>query len=191
MDHAMGSGINMGKIPPIRISNAPTSRLQRGFTLLEIIVVLVIIGIMVSFAVLQFGDEGEKQLKEETRRLELLVKLAREESILESSDYAIGFWQGGYSFYTLDEGEGKWDEITDDPTLRPREIPEYIELSIELEDQLVILEMEPPEKPQIFLLSSGEMTPFLLQLSVQDRDDLPKEISFDQLGRLNYEEQPD
>ena len=166
------------------------SNTQRGFTLLEIIVVLVIIGIMVSFAVLQFSDEGAKQLQEESRRLELLVKLAREEAILEASDYAIGFWQGGYSFYALHEDEGKWREITDDPNLRPREIPEYIELSLELEDQLVILERKPPEKPHIFLLSSGEMTPFLLQLSIQERDDLAKEIRFDQLGRLDNEAQP-
>ncbi len=161
---------------------------QRGFTLLEIMVVLVIIGIMVSFAVLQFTDQGVKQVQEETRRLELLIKLAREEAILEGSDYAIGFWQGGYSFYALNEEKGKWHEITEDPSLRPREIPEDIELSMELESQLIILEMKPPEKPQIFLLSSGEMTPFILQLSIQERDDLSKEIRFDQLGRLNHEE---
>jgi len=180
-----------GGISPIRFPSPPKSRLQRGFTLLEIIVVLVIIGIMVSFAVLQFDDEGTKQLQEENRRLELLVKLAREEAILEASDYAIGFWQGGYSFYALNEDEGQWQEITEDPTLRPREIPEYIELSLELEDQLVVLEMKPPKKPQIFLFSSGEMTSFFIQLSIQERDDLSKEISFDQLGRLNYEAQPE
>jgi general secretion pathway protein H len=163
---------------------------QRGFTLMEIMVVLVIVGIMISFAVLQLGDAGEKQLQKETRRLELLINLAREESILETLDYALGFWQGGYSFYEMDEDKGKWKEVTDDPSLHPREIPEYMELALELEDQLVILERKPPEKPQVFLLSSGEMTPFLLQLSIQERETSPMEINFDQLGRLNYEEQP-
>jgi general secretion pathway protein H len=169
--------------------NAPTTRLQRGFTLLELMVVLVIIGIMVSFAVLQFGDEGEKQLQQEARRLETLANLVREEAILESRDYAIGFWQGGYSFYSLDENEEKWREILDDPNLRPREIPEFMELLLELEGQLVIMEIEPPEKPQVFMLSSGEMTAFILQLSIREREGLPKEIRFDQLGRINHEEQ--
>lgn len=165
-------------------------RPQRGFTLLEIMVVLIIVGILVSFSVLQLGDKQDEQLRQEARRLQTLISLAREEAILEAREYAIGFWRGGYSFYELNEDEDHWSSVSADPDLRPREIPEFIDLALELEGQLVIMELKPPEKPQVFLLSSGEMTPFVLQLSLPERDDSSTEISFDQLGRINHEAQP-
>lgn len=165
-------------------------RHQSGFTLLEIMVVLIIIGILVSFSVLQLGDGEDQQLHEEARRMKTLVSLAREEAILEAREYALGFWQGGYGFYELNEDEDQWSGINTDSSLRRREIPEFIELTLELEGQLVVLDNKPADKPQVFLLSSGEMTPFILQLSLQERDDSPRVISFDQLGRINHDAQP-
>ena len=54
----------------------------RGFTLLEIMVVMVLIGILSSLAVLSIGGGPRDRLAEEGRRLAALVELHQQEAIL-------------------------------------------------------------------------------------------------------------
>ena len=57
-----------------------------GFTLLELLVVVFIIGIMAAMFTLSVGVAGgtDKELRRETERLETLVKLALEDSTFQS-----------------------------------------------------------------------------------------------------------
>lgn len=160
-----------------------SSTQQCGFTLLEILVVLVIIGIVTSMAVLNIGDRRGDVLKEESRRLSALIDLARNEAILESREYGLGLWRGHYQFYELDEDTEKWAPLTSDKQLRPRDLPETIEPVLEIENQEIVLNAEAPEKPQILLLSSGETTAFRLTLEPDDDGLEPVVIERDQLGR--------
>ena len=54
--------------------------LPRGFTLLEIMVVLVLVGIITSFALLSVGGGPRERLAEEARRLAALVELHQQEA---------------------------------------------------------------------------------------------------------------
>ncbi len=154
----------------------------KGFTLLELLVVLVIIGIVTSLAVLRMGNPLADQITEEAARITRLIELAKEEAILENKEYGLAFSHQGYRFFVLDEETGQWQPLETDRFLRPRQWPETLEAELELEEQPVLLEEKPLEKPQVFIFSSGEMTPFTLHLKQLDDARLDTELSFDHFG---------
>ena len=147
----------------------PPPKASRGFTLIEVLVVLLIIGLTVGFVTLSIGTGGAaRQTEEEARRLAALIELAREEAVLRSQELAIEFRRDGYRFLQL--SEEKWLPLGDDELLRRRVLPSGIELALELEDDEVVLSAEPEkETPHVFLLSSGESSPFVVTLATSDQ----------------------
>ena len=80
---------------------------------------------------------------------------------MRSEQLAIRFGETDYEFMIL-EGD-QWSTIDDISSLRPRVLRKGIELRLELQDNPPPgLNAEEGEAPQVFLLSSGEMTPFIL-----------------------------
>jgi len=144
--------------------------LQRGFTLLELMVVLVIIGVLLSFVGLSTGgDSRAEQMQREATRLIALIDMASEQAVLRSEQLAIRFGEADYEFMLLQAG--KWAAVQDDGLLRARELPKGMELRLELEENPPPgLQAEDAEAPQVFLLSSGEMTPFTLTLSAPESE---------------------
>jgi general secretion pathway protein H len=150
---------------------------QRGFTLIEVMVVIVIIGILINFVTLSIGrNSPQDQLKKEAQRLSSLIGLASEEALLRSALIGVDISEGEYSFLRLEEGE--WHPM-DDNLFRPRQLPEGMEFSIASTQQ----EGEDEEKniPEIILLNSGEMTPFELKLS-SDSIESYYRLSGDEMG---------
>lgn len=158
--------------------------LQHGFTLLELLVVVVIVSILFTYTTLAIrSDSPEDIIRHEAQRLERLVQLALEEAILRGEEYAIEVNLNGYRFLRFSENQ--WQPVSYDKILRARELPLEMELEMSLEDtKIVIGETETDEisevmsdrtlgddetegkqkkksdaKPQIYLLSSGEITP--------------------------------
>ena len=75
MTSATGSRSNVTRLPVCRRHPAA------GFTLLELMVVLVLIGIILTFAVLSLrGDKLAEEMERESRRLATLVSLANDEA---------------------------------------------------------------------------------------------------------------
>jgi general secretion pathway protein H len=137
-----------------------------GFTLLEILVVIVIIGIILSFASLSIGRSTDRVIQEESQRLAGLITLAAQEAVMQSREMALQFTPGGYEFVVFDKDQ--WRRITDDDTLRTRRLPEGVRLDINVEGEAVALGKtdaeKPASQPRIYLLSSGEVTPFQITL---------------------------
>jgi general secretion pathway protein H len=159
---------------------------QRGFTLLELMVVLVIIGIILTFVVLSAGgDKRAEQMQREVQRLAALIELASDEAVMRSEQLAIRFTDSSYEFMTLQGND--WQPLSDDRPLRPRTLPEGIELRLELQDNPPPeITAEDSELPQVFLLSSGEMTPFILTLSAPETEQQYL-LKASLLGRLELE----
>lgn len=143
---------------------------QGGFTLLELMVVLVIVGIILTFLTLSTGgDNRAEQLEREARRLTALLQLASEEAVMRSEQLAVRFGESEYEFFLLEDGH--WVQVSDDRPLRPRTLPQGIELHLELEDNPPPgLSSTESDLPQVFLLSSGEITPFELTFSAAETE---------------------
>lgn len=132
---------------------------SRGFTLIEVLVVLVIIGIIVSLATMAMRDNRGEQLEQEARRLSALMQLASEEAVLTSAPIGVRFFADGYVF--LRRQQDQWTPINDDRQLREREIPEPLRLELSVLGQTAAQAQDgkQPEQPQVIFVSSGELEP--------------------------------
>lgn len=159
---------------------------EEGFTLFELLITVVIIGIVVSMAVLSIGNNQSERERQITSQLATITDFARENAVFNSRELALFFWEHGYAFYSLEENE--WQLITDDDVLRPREIPEDVEIALHLEGlKAELADVSPTDSrekpiPQVFILSSGEITPFEVLLG--DGQDTDMELSSDMLGNI-------
>ncbi len=155
-----------------------------GFTLVEILVVIVIVGIMLTFATLAIDSSGDRAIEDklvtESERVEQLFKLGQEEAELKGIEIGFLYTHTAYAFLVIGP-DGDWIPLMDGP-LRPRPIPQPLEFALRVEDRPVPPAQNLPEAPsgddkkasdptapqvapQVMLLSSGEITPFTLDLT--------------------------
>lgn len=194
---------------PLAIQNSRRAP-QRAFTLIEILVVIVIVGIVSAVALLSFGLLGDdRELQREARRLSSLIQLANDEAMMQGRDYGIEFVQSGYRFVEHDPLTEQWVELVGDEVLRPRQLENEAEFDLYLEDRRILLDTEAVEltiedeedrsvdqelideyTPHVLIMSSGDVTPFELTLVRQfDRAEIT--ITMSLAGELEIESRND
>lgn len=137
-----------------------------GFTLLELLVVLFIIGISVTFATLSFsGRAMDDRLDNEARRLQEIMRLAAEEALLQGVEIGMRGQDGEYGFLVI--AENGWAPYEGDTPLKPHRLPEGITLEVTVEDFALEVPEEAELLPQVVFLSSGELTPFDLEMHAE------------------------
>lgn len=144
-----------------------------GFSLLELMVVVAIIGVMAGALVLSTGLGNEERVQErEARRLSGLIGLLREEALMQNRDFALELTEHGYRFLQYDYVQLRWLPPLNERLFVDYTMPdERLRLELVLEGRNITLEPEfedAPEddaapEPQLLVLSSGELTPFELE----------------------------
>lgn len=160
-------------------------RQQCGFTLIEVLVVVVILAILSSFAMLNMNfDNRAKQLEQQAQQIAALIELASDESIYLQKELGLRFGEEDFGFYQLDKSPPEeksedsddsletkkkkpfWRAVTDDPRLRQRAMSEEIEVILEISGIEIVVENPSEEdleankvKPHIMMLSNGEIMP--------------------------------
>ena len=164
---------------------------SRGFSLLELLVVVVIIGILASMFTLSVGlTGGDRELEREADRLQALLQLASEDAVIQGRELGLRFFPDGYEFSPLDPGDNEWQVMGNDPLLRERSLSPDLELLLIIEGREVDLQDSRDEweeqrarqdddeddsgdrdadnsyRPQVYVFSSGDFEPpFSLELS--------------------------
>ncbi len=152
-------------------------RQPRGFTLLELLVVMVIAGIMLGMVSFNAMPSERQALQNDAQRIALLLQLARDEAILRNRPIAFEADSDSYRFLLRENNV--WQELDQDDLLREREFKRSpVTMSIspppagDSEALRIIFGREPVDKP------------FVLTLSVRDSN---VAIRADGIGRFVVE----
>jgi general secretion pathway protein H len=166
---------------------------SKGFTLVEILVVVVIMAVLISLAVLSIGVTGrDAGLDDETRRIEGLMDLLHERALLEGRDFGMRLEPAAYEFVVYDPYKDRWQPMAQDHEFRHRDLQKGLSFQLQLDSQVVVL--RPVDKtfstsqagaaPQLAIAASGEGTPFKLTLT-RDQTKASATVSGDATGRLS------
>jgi len=165
---------------------------QKGFTLIEIMLVLVLLSLSAVAVIVSLPESKQDIANEQASRLYQRLQLLNEDAVLNGQDY--GLWadevKGRYHFMYLSlDG---WKKIDDNPTYSEVELEPEMALTLRIGDKAwakddrlfepgslfdddMFADEEKEKKlppPQVMVLSSGEMTPFVLSFfpNVGDED---------------------
>jgi general secretion pathway protein H len=153
-----------------------------GFTLIEVMVVVALIGIIVTLVQFNFsGKRPDDVLKQESQRFAAIFEVASDYGMLNNIELGVVIKKDNYQFLGFDGV--KWSEIPEQDWLSLVEMPEGLEMRLSLDDLPIeepllfdadtfkekddddfsLLSDEEKEKqiiPQVYILSGGDISPF-------------------------------
>ena len=163
-------------------------RPQQGFTLIEVMLVIVLIGVMVSAIQFSFsGNKPEQLLEQNSARFAGIFDVAAEYGLLNNVELGLFIEENSYQFLGYDGTS--WASIANNPLFEVYTLPEGIEISLQLDDLPIeeallfdssvlinedeeddFTEEEEKKKtiPQVYMLSGGDITPFSLTFSLAE-----------------------
>jgi general secretion pathway protein H len=164
----------------------------KGFTLVEILVVVVIIAVIISMTVLSIGTTGkDAQLDEESRRLEGLVGMLHDRAVLEGRDFGLRVEPAAYEFLAYDVIRDRWVRLDQDREFRHRALPKGLSFQLQLDSQTVVIKQpdtalssEALPAPQVAIAASGDGTPFRLTLQ-RDGTQAKAIVDGDAMGKVS------
>ncbi|MGR5149005.1 type II secretion system minor pseudopilin GspH [Photobacterium alginatilyticum] len=172
-----------------------------GFTLIEILLVLVLLATSAVAVIVTLPESQEDKVKEEAARFHHLVQLLGEDALLNGIDYGVRIERNRYQFLQLTSQD--WQPIQESRFFTEVEMDEDIKLIVEiggyswqdkdrlfkpgsLFDEDLFAEQTDKKKikpPQVVVMASGEYTPFSLEFEVDGENQFWR-VQADELGQL-------
>ena len=162
---------------------------KNGFTLVEVMLVMLLIGLLATTVVMNFsGESREERLEKEAERFQQVFQFVAETAMLKQQEWGLYIKEDRYGFLYYSNEDNKWAAADEPAGVREHKLPEGVMLSLELEglpgeDSNLLSQLDwqldedeqqadskIPVLPQVFILSSGEISPF--QLLLTEKTDL-------------------
>ncbi|MDT3705528.1 MAG: GspH/FimT family pseudopilin [Thiobacillus sp.] len=169
-------GPNAADPERVRLRNDRTK--QSGFTLIEILAVLVIIGIVVGLASVRLMPDDQGTLANEAQRLALLLEQTRDQAVASGEPIGFSVEAGRYRFWTLD-AENEWVPRSGDELLQDRPLASGVKLLALQVNQVMLAAGD-----HLLFSPSGSNAPFTADLGLNAAH---VRLRGDSLGRVQVE----
>ena len=133
----------------------------RGFTLLELMIVIVLVGVLVGMVSFATGMNPGRQARQEADALAGVIRQLRERAVLESQEYGVRLSGDGYRALRLDTRG--WE-----PVSAFYRWPDNLRLRLKHDGYSAALGAD-EGPPQLLMLSSDETSVFTLTSESKDR----------------------
>ncbi|OTG82999.1 type II secretion system protein [Acinetobacter sp. ANC 4648] len=182
--------------------NHPSPSLQRGFTLIELMVVIVIVSIMASLVVLNVGGVDHRKAMQAREFLILDLKKMNREANDQARIYALdthpatdvaafNYQLTEYKPNSVDLNsriqvieQNKWQALTE---FKPRILPEHVSFMIQVQDHQYQnannADLVGNQAPQLIWFGNGEVKPVSIQM-YYDQKPIGAPINIDYLGKI-------
>ncbi|MDB2355672.1 type II secretion system minor pseudopilin GspH [Pseudoalteromonas sp.] len=184
---------------------------KRGFSLIEILVVLVVIAFATKMVVYSLDGGAEDALEKQALRLHTTINMASEFAILNQVELGFHIDEDVFEFLVFD-GD-KWVIFDREELFEPLTITEEFKLTLNLEDlawaqenlleqsnwrelmgsddEESLLELKKLKIPQVLILSSGEISAFQLIFELQKQPEPVYFIEGEFLAPVNLRREPE
>ena len=140
-------------------------RVERGFTLIEILVVVTIIGITLGFALLAFGDFGaDRRAIVNAEQFSTYLKLVQHQAILANNTLGVNLDKTGYSTYRFNQNN--WQLMPKKSIFHFRAFPSNMMVSLRTRTKTKL------KAPALIIDSSGNMTEFVAHFGTEQKPEL-------------------
>ncbi|MGL5660358.1 MAG: type II secretion system minor pseudopilin GspH [Aeromonas sp.] len=186
------------------MKTAPSAHRCAGFTLLELLLVTILMGLVATAVTLSLGSaKGDRALDEQARRLIATLQLAQEYAVMDGRLVGLRIDEHGWQFMQRQLKDRQWQALTDDKQLGPVTLPSHITLTLTLEGFGWLPDADSPQDlrlnsqqdtqkspnlppPQVLILPGGELSPFEITFTQQDGEvHYLRQIRGNELGHLS------
>jgi general secretion pathway protein H len=116
--------------------------------------------------------------------LALRLEMARDKALQRNREWGVYFDEEGVRFAEFDEVNGQWTAYTQRPFVAER-YAETVELKVTVEEFTPLTDTDKDDElPSIVLYSSGETTPFTVDVTPRDWTTRPWQLSTDGFTRI-------
>jgi len=158
-----------------------------GFTLIEVLVVMVIIGILIRAASVSLSGVSDKAYVEsEASYIYKLLKSMPEEAILAKKEIGLGISNNSLDFLEYNEKTSQWEPYKGATGKSNYKLDESVKAELEIEGNNV--SSGNSGKPAMVFYSSGESTPFTLRIMSKDDATIGFTIRTDKSDEIIFEE---
>lgn len=179
------------------------AKASKGFTLIEVMLVVVLVGLMVSAVQFTFqNNQSEQLLEKESLRFLGTFDIAAEYGMLNNVELGLFIEENTYQFLGYDGI--KWTPLPNNESLSTKTLPDGMEILLTLDDLPI---EEPPLfdlntfmsdeddneikgskkslNPQVLILSGGDISPFSLTFYMEDEFSDDEAVAYRVVGLYN------